>query len=68
METANTVIYEPFIGHFTGQLSIISTKSGHTCRFKKPYPRIERHRHYMLKINVATGQVNFLVVVVPEDV
>lgn len=66
MTTTSTIVHEPFIARFTGQLSVVSTKSGHTCTFKKPYPRIEKDRHYMLTINTETGQCRFLSIAVPE--
>lgn len=62
----NNIVHEPFVGYFTGQLSVVSTKSGHTCRFTKPCPRIEKGRHYMLVINTETGQCRFLPIVIPE--
>ena len=62
----NKIIREPFIGHFTGQLSVVSSKSGHTCRFKPPCPRIEKGRHYMLEINTETGRCRFLPIAIPE--
>ena len=66
MSKLNKIVHEPFIGHFTGQLSVVGTTSEHTCTFKKPYPRIEKGRHYMLMINTETGQCRFLVIVIPE--
>jgi hypothetical protein len=51
---------ELFIGHFTGQLATIRTKDGRVLTFKRPYPRIEKHRAYNLQIDGETGQTRLI--------
>lgn len=66
MATASTIIYEPFFGWFTGKLAVYYTKSGHKVTFKKPHPPIQKNTGYVMKVNVATGDVRMLVVTEPE--
>lgn len=63
----NGIIYEPFWGMFTGQLTVQYSQAGHRCRFQRPYPRIQKDQAYMLKLNLAQGTAQLLVVVPPGD-
>jgi hypothetical protein len=62
----NTTIYEPFFGWFTGKMSVYIMKNGFKVTFQKPHQPIEKDKGYVLKVNVATGDVRFLVVTEPE--
>lgn len=61
------VIYEPFRAAFTGQLTVYYTKEGHRCVFQRPYPTIQKGQAYMLKVNLAVGTAQLLVVVLPDE-
>jgi hypothetical protein len=59
-----TITHEPFVADFTGQLSVyLSPSTGMRYTFKKPNPRIQKNRAYMMRIDRATNQITLLLVV-----
>lgn len=57
---------ELFIGHFTGALSTLTTKTGLRLSFKPPYPRIEKGKAYTLQFNQETGSTRLIPIVTPS--
>lgn len=62
-----TYSYEPFIGAFTGQLATFTSRATNKVySFKKPYPKIERHRPYMMILDLTHNTIRMVGVRMPD--
>lgn len=59
--------YEPFIASFSGQLTTFrSASTKMVYSFKKPYPVIERHRPYMMILDLTHNTIRMVGVRMPD--
>ncbi len=59
-----SIIREPFIAAFTGQLSTFtSVETKKTYTFTKPYPRIVKNHAYMMEVDVVQNRIRMLPVI-----